>query len=430
MSYTNFYIQNERRLPTPLAFIIVIAVTFAAARLSLGNLKQNISASQNEIQRLEIVNQSSTAATIYWSSQTKNSGWIIYGVNPARLDQTADDDRNLGETKNSFINHYATLKNLAANTHYYFKIISNNKVSSQRDGSPFTFDTFPVSKDASNLGPASGKVITSNSTALSNAIVLIKIKNAYTLAAYTKTQGDWIIPLNNIRNAGSRTLKIPVSEEKIKIEFFDEDGSKSTVWSKFSNISPLPEAIVIGRDYDFSSQNNVLSSATNLRPPKQNSIDLLFPKENAIIPSNKPLIKGAAIPNSKVKLTLLGNNTNINSTLITDDTGYWNFIPNKNLDPGSYSITIQTINKDNKDITLTKKFSIAKSGESVLGEATPDATITLSPTLTPIPSPTTPSEITDTPDVPAPPVTGANINAVSVAGISLITIGLGLLFIF
>lgn len=96
-----------------------------------------------------------------------------------------------------------------------------------------------------------------------------------------------------------------------------------------------------------------------------------------------------------------------------------------------------TQGKDKKTVTLKRSFSIAKSGEQVLGEATEEATPTVVlPTSTPSPV----LSVTTTPDyspypttelTPTPPVSGSLLIPYSmiVSG-SLILLGLGIMLVF
>ena len=75
-------------------------------------------------------------------------------------------------------------------------------------------------------------------------------------------------------------------------------------------------------------------------------------------------------------------------------------------------------------ISQKREFTIAKSGEQVLGEATDEPTPKL--TLTTTPSPTS-SVLTKTPTT-APPVSGSNLNNLTMVSVLFIVIGLGLFF--
>jgi hypothetical protein len=63
-------------------------------------------------------------------------------------------------------------------------------------------------------------------------------------------------------------------------------------------------------------------------------------------------------------------------------TGIWQFTPSKPLAAGKQSVTITTVDENNKPVALTHEFTILKNGTQVLGDATPSAT--LEPTQTPI----------------------------------------------
>ena len=141
-----------------------------------------------------------------------------------------------------------------------------------------------------------------------------------------------------------------------------------------------------------------------------------------------------------MKLLIIVNSTPQSGKVTVGDDGTWSWRPPKVLEAGIHNLSIQGNDDNGNLITVTRKFIILKSGEAVLGESTPSASLTPSPiasptlNLTPIisqtVSPTTiPTSIPITTPIPTsteiptrPPTSG-------VAGITLILVGIGLAFI-
>lgn len=419
--YSKFYLQKKGNIPTIVGIIIIFIVTFIFGNFFVNNLSKKSKASFANLRRVEVTNLTSNQASIYWLSDTKATGWVVYGERPEELNQTANDDRDLGSDKGIYINHHATLKDLKSSTLYYFRVISNNKTSGKPDGSPFIFKTLPESKNVSNLKPAFGKVIDEKGTALSNAVVVLSLKDSYPLSTFTKNNGEWLIPMNNIRNSKSNELKTPAENEGIKIDIIGENERISTITTNILQVNPVPETIILGKNYTFIDTGKVLGGTSN-NLNTSGEIGIIFPKDNAIIPASNPLIKGLAVSNSEVNILIKGPKTSFSSKVKADKEGSWKLDLRSNLEAGNYTVTATTKDRSGKEISQTRRFVIAKSGESVLGEATPEATPT---TLSPTPT-IQPTSIT----TPTPPATGNNIIPIALSSISLIILGIGLILAF
>ncbi|HLL60298.1 MAG TPA: hypothetical protein VK338_01145, partial [Candidatus Nitrosocosmicus sp.] len=159
------------------------------------------------------------------------------------------------------------------------------------------------------------------------------------------------------------------------------------------------------------------------------------------------LYKGVGIPGSKVFISLLPNTYDLQT--VTDKDGIWKASSNTPLNPGTYTMKVNTTDEQNKPVSLNRTFTIEKSGEAVLGEATGSATLTptktIAPKITSSPqaTPTTAVVATETPQptypvttsvtiTPAPtlPETGINYMAFSMLSVALIIIGAGMILIF
>jgi hypothetical protein len=157
-------------------------------------------------------------------------------------------------------------------------------------------------------------------------------------------------------------------------------------------------------------------------------IDIIFPRDKAVIPGTRPLIKGTGIAQKNVRVVLEPSGrifeTKIGSNKV------WQFQPTFDLSPGEHTLKVTTQNDQNVPVVLERSFFIEKSGESVLGDATPSAT------LTPIASPTA-ELITETPmptdilptAVPSLPKTGSSIIPFGIASMVLVIMGAGMIFL-
>ena len=112
---------------------------------------------------------------------------------------------------------------------------------------------------------------------------------------------------------------------------------------------------------------------------------------------SRPLIRGTALPNQKVKIKI--ESEVIIDEVIADSNGLWSYRPPNSIPPGQHKITIETIDSFGVSKILTQNFTVFASGSQVAEAATPSAT----PTSTPIP--TTPPKTTIIPtSTPTPTV--------------------------
>lgn len=416
MAYSDIYLKRDKKIPTLLAILIACFVGLFFIRLFTQTAVPS-KAEKKTVKRLEITNISSNQTAIYWQTDRKTVGWLLYGDKENRVNIPVYDDRDLLQNKLGYMNHYVTVKHLKENQTYFFKLVNDNKLE-DNGNLPFTFKTRENEKDFKGRNPAYGKVIQANGLPLENAVVILRVEKDSLFSSLSKSTGEWLIPLNGITTS---------ADEKVTIEIIGEQENSQVV-TDLSNVSPLPQTIIIGKNFDFTSSNDVLSATSMTAPSSTNKeIDILYPRENALIPGYMPLIKGMAVPNSDVIITVQSS-TILTSRVKADNKGLWSLNLPSSLSPGDHTITIKTLDRTGNQVTLQRKFFIAKNGEQVLGSATPEGTITESPET---PTPTTGVYMSPTqPLTPTPPVSGNNITIPFAGAASLIIVGLGLMLVF
>ncbi|KKP52735.1 MAG: hypothetical protein UR42_C0005G0003 [Candidatus Roizmanbacteria bacterium GW2011_GWA2_33_33] len=435
MIYSDFYVPRENKLPTVIGFLFIFFISVIFSRFFLG-LAGSSKASLKVAKRVEIVNLSPTQTSIFWQTDQKESGWVLYGEAENKENKIVLDEKdlnNLDEKKGKYLIHLATLKELTPGKKYFFKIVTdNNQIIVQPDGNPFNFIT-PQSNLSSlqNISPAFGKVLRSNSVdPLTNSYIILSVKGGYSLLTRIKSEGDgsWLIPLNQIYGKDSQNILTISNKDKIIIEIITSEGEGLTITTVKSKISPLPQTIVFTKDKNFSfvEKDNVLSATANLGTANNNQTEILYPKEGTLIPGSIPLIKGTAIPLTKLEITVNSKKT-YSAVITSDNEGNWSYLLPEDLELGPHTIVIKTKDKEGKQVTIKRSFTmIAQQGNEgrVLGTATGEPTIIF--TITPIPPvSTTPLNVTTT-----PPVSGSNFLGTIFGSLSLIIIGGGILLAF
>lgn len=424
---------SDRKIPVPVTIAIIVLIIFFLARFFTTDPLPS-SAAKKSVKNLSLVNASHSQVGIFWQTDSAETGWVIYGLSEKDLKSTASDERDVQNKKNLLVNHYATLKNLQPNTSYFYKIVSDSQVVAAKDGAAFSFKTPSTLTSVSKHNPAYGKIIMDNGLPVENAIVMLSVDKAFSLVALTKTTGEWLIPLNTILNKETMQIRSVGSNEKITVEVLTEDKKTTRIVTNLGNSSPLPQTIILGKNYNFLGGDDVLAVTDNTRSNLK-KIEILFPKEGAVIPGNKPLIKGVAIPGNDVEAIILQKN-GLSYRTKADKNGLWSIVIRENLAAGPYTLQIRTKSTNGKEVLFVRKFTIAKSGEQVLAAATPEATLTLATSPTEIPTTfPSPTVIFFTPvstqsSTVSPPVSGIDIVPFGVASASLIILGLGIILAF
>lgn len=450
MVYSKYFLSQDRRIPTPVMILVVTGVIILLARIfSASPLPSK--AAKKIVRQLTIVNLNQNQAGIFWKTDSAEAGWVIYGEQPMLLQGVALDDRDVSSKRGLFLNHFVTLKNLKPETAYFYKIISGDGLVEKADRKPYGFKTPSFTSSSPQLSPAYGKVIRPNGTPLDNAAIMLQISNAQPLFTFSKTTGEWLIPLNYIVDQTNRILSTFDLKEKVTINIYSEEKNSSTIETNLANINPLPQTVIMGNNYDFTVQDSVLSASTGQKAKQKEYFSIFFPKESAVIPDRSPLIKGTALPNSEVVISFSSDNASLYRA-IADKEGVWKLLNIGRLSEGQQKMKVSAKNREGGTVSLERNFFIAKSGEQVLaaatGEATPTRTSTNIPSSTPTrfvtptsgPSPTPelsstniPISVTiipsQTPSI-TPPTSGFSFLPLAVISGALIIMGFGVLLAF
>ncbi len=436
--------RHQTRIPTLVALFILLFGIGGGILLVETSHPFSSSADISSIPKnIHISNISDSQFSISFTTDKSTTGYVRYTDNNS-TNLTAFDDRDVDGKAKNYSTHYVSLTNLKENTNYFFKIISGN-ASFDNNGEFYHQITGPKIATALSIDPAYGVILQPNDKPALGAIVYLTIGKSLPLSTLVKSDGTWLIPLNTSRTQDLLNRPQIGSPEIIQISVvFDQNLSASAI-TDTKNDTPLP-TMNLGKSYDFRNLQGVKKTAiarsivkdqvlgatvaaatqNSIPSPTYSKIDILFPGNLGTTSDTKPLIKGVGIPGKGVVITV--NSTPMVSEVTVSLDGTWSFIPSQALAPGEHSVSITTSDANGKTVTLTKKFIVLKSGESVLGESTPSGTQTpfLSPTVFPTISPI----ITFGPTTSTPPVTGNSTPTYVFLGLGIIFVLLGLKFIF
>lgn len=448
MMYSDFYTRQPRiRIPVLVPFLIgVLVLSFFIWRSTPTPATR---ADAKKLVFVQTANVFPHQITIVWQTESKEQGWLLYGASEQDLINIAPDDRDvLNANKVAYQYHIATLYDLKENTRYYFHITNGREILGNTSQSVFTVKTISSVNQVNSLKPAYGRVLTPGGSPAVGVIIVLSARNTYPLAAVSKSSGEWLIPLNYTIDKSSANFRPLSLTESITLYFFDSTEKESKVIAKVSQLSPLSQSIELGKSYSLTEVEKVLA-ATDKKTLVSNKIDIIYPKDNAVISAARPLIKGTGAAGKQVAFTIINKKTSEqiykqSKVVARDNT--WDLNLKYIFEPATYLLNLSTTDTENKKVTLSRTFTITKSGEQVLATATPSATLTptliptsattqtptpttiLLPTLTP--TPTTTQPIVQATATPVPPVSGGGIYPLVISSIALILFGAGLLVVF
>ena len=128
-----------------------------------------------------------------------------------------------------------------------------------------------------------GKLLNPEGLSVADGIVIVTIDGAQKISGIIKDDGNYTIPLNNIRTLDLSNYYILYEDAIIKINAIAEGFSSEAILST-NQISPVP-LITLSKNYDFSSSNS--NNSNNF---KERDVD--FPefdsKIKKVIPSPTP----------------------------------------------------------------------------------------------------------------------------------------------
>ncbi len=474
MSYSDLYLKS-RNPPSFFLYILAFLAIGGVAVTFLRTPAPEIRASKQTLLYHSLVNLSAHQVGIYYQTANKTTSWVIYGPDKGHLDHAAFDERDTESTKSSTNLHYVLLKDLQDNTSYTYKIIAEGEVVSVNTVDSYNFKTVKnVITSSASSPPAYGKVIGQDNQPIDGGFVIYYYPGAYPLVSLVKG-GDWLVPLNSLVNKTTGKGIIANAHESVKIQIINEELKNTSFETTLENTTPLTQTVILGNVYHDNilgenvTRSPIIStkpkeitptpsksisptktgtvsiphtSPTKVIPPlgksSEKTVEITFPKEQAVIPGSRPLIKGHALSNAPISITIRSIKGLVYSTkFISDQNGDWKVSLPLPLSPAVYTLSVTTKGTNDLPVTILRRFTTAKSGEEVvLGTATGEATLTptipiLTPTIDLLP---TTVYITSTP-IPVTPtptqlITGENDTMVILGSMALVVIGAGVLLIF
>ncbi len=421
MSY--YFLYKPKKVPTLLAYSFIIVTTLGLTLLLKGGQTRNLvsRATKNLIpQNLIVSNITSTSATVSFTTEVPAKTVVKYGSGNS-LDKVRFDERDL-QSQTARRIHYFILRELSPSLRYKFAVSVEGREHGSGDPD-YQFTTLSSSIPPSSHPPLFGKVVDKSLNGAPEILVELTVAKSpgFRFTTLTKETGEWIIPLPVVLDNSYRSITLAESDT-VSFTFRDADNTRSAARAYYKDGRPL-KTVVIGQDYDFTLTGSAGVLGTN--KAKGTGKYVLYPRTNSIITTMYPSFRGTGKAGSIIQLSVQPNA--FSALVNVDRNGEWRYENKTPLMPGKYELTATE-----KGAGWTEKivFLVGKSGETVLGEATPSASIT--PDYGPTVEPTgllgglptyapTPSPVAPTVTQPAIPVAGVsnNLLILMASGISL-----------
>lgn len=390
----------DARMPTILGLLLIISGLFVTQKLvQNGTIVIGHASVATTPKEIRFSNVSSTSFAISFKTDGATIGSINMGTTKEEGTIIADDRDKNGSTSAHKL-HYFTIRNLQPKTTYYLTLLSGSDTYLNKNV-PFEITTIPTDSNTTEGDPISGKIITQDGTAPTEAIVDLRISNSNFLSTLVKSDGSYSIPTMN-----STFLELLIMS----------DSQFSTVTLGASASGTIP-TITMGKSYDFTKtadaqQNNASDSASlgfsSLTSTERTPISqIITPKKDEKFSDQKPLFKGTAPVGSTVTVTI-HSDEQITSKVTTDKNGNWSFRPSSALSPGIHTISVSMEDSSGILRTITQSFTVYAEGSNFTEPSvSPNPTTSPTPTLILIPTPTSVPSPTKTPlitQIPAPTI--------------------------
>ena len=386
---------KEKKIPTILGLLILIGGIAVSVFLTNQNTSLTSKASGNcKPQNPQITNITNNSVSIFFT--TESACLSTLSVN----NQIIQNEAVISTDQKSKI-HYFDVNNLTASTEYIYSLIVDGKTY---DESSYKFQTavnIDGSIPSSNL--AWGRVFTPELKAAKKVVVFVNISGAFPLSALVTSSGNWNISLASTFNAPKTARFVPTGNTSEEIIVIDQDIKTTQINGNTSNNNPTPD-IILGQNnfsntsiiYDTKTDTGSLSSVTPVSD--STNLDILNPKNNDSLSTEKPDFFGTGPKNSTVQIEVHSSTVYTGEVTVNDD-GSWNWSPPADLEPGEHTITATVIENGIKKV-ITRNFTVL-AADNALAYSASSSAITSVPTLAPTSTPTS----TPTPTISSKKIT-------------------------
>lgn len=435
--------RTQKKIPTLLALFLLLSGLTAATFLTQNYQSLNSLASTPAVpEDIHVSNVTESSFSVSYITATDVVGSIEVSTNTQKF--IFLDDLDTDNTPRPRKTHMITAKKLTEQTAYTIKINGTENTCKQERFCPIISQiTAPKLSTPLTLPPMHGSVLKDSKGAPAvSALIYAQVGKNALLASRVDSSGLWVIPLSNLHTNDLSSHALVNDDDLVQITVKLTSDAIATAVVDIKSIKqnyPVP-AITIGNTYNYvnlSSKKDLFARDLNQRIlgvyssvsptitpslSRPSNVFVSFPKQDFdTTPDTRPRIRGTGKPNTQILITVQSNPQIAKITIGKD--GSWTFRPPKELIPGVHQLSITSYDDFGNVLTLKRSFVVLKSGEQVLGDSTPSASITptdapsatptIEPTNTPLPTPLNtltpaPPTPTNNPTLPPPPTSIVN----------------------
>lgn len=377
----------NKRIPTLFALVLVVMGIGITAFITKKNTIFRSGAAPSEAPKnIRVTNSSDTSFTITFTTDTPTLGSISFGKDNTLRTILLDDRDQTTNTPHEYTTHSITVKNLSANTQYYFSVISGDTTYTN-NGIPFNTTTGPPLSGQSALKQVvSGTVALPPTNNGSGILVYMQASSGEILSTLSDLQGNYHISLENLRTSDLQQYVSLQKDDVISLTFTDGTALSHVSTNLANNLIPT---ITLSQDYNFAANQG--QQQTQSQPIAES-----FPLFSTLpTNSNETPVMQTATPSATAIPTITVTPT-IGTTITPTQ-------------------TIATVTPT-QNLTTTPTIGATETPVPTIG---PTATPPLSPTAF-IPSPT---------KAPLPSTGNDSIFTIGVVSIIMTIIGFGLFFL-
>jgi hypothetical protein len=192
----------NKRFPTILGLIILFGA-LGAGVFFIGSgpgIFSPRATPQTTPKNVKITNVTDTTFTVSFITDEATAGFVRYGTSATSLNNREGDDRDqLSGNVSNYTTHHITLRNLQANTTYYFTIGTGASGQFDNDGKPYSVKTVQRVTGQSAAQTIYGTVLNKDSTAADGSIVYVTVDKGAEMSALVRSSGTWAVPLSQLR---------------------------------------------------------------------------------------------------------------------------------------------------------------------------------------------------------------------------------------
>jgi hypothetical protein len=188
-----------------------------------------------------LANLTDQSAAISWTTPLPTRGRVAISTQPNRVLRTWEfvfSPKKFFADEIATTTHFVFLKNLKANTNYYYRIYSGGRFWREgNDGRILpNLKTAAVLAAATLPEPIFGQILDQQHQPVANALVNLFLVNSSnhnliaskTLVSYTDQKGFWQMDLGNLRSFDGQAAMTATSQDDLFVKIYAADGRSQT----------------------------------------------------------------------------------------------------------------------------------------------------------------------------------------------------------